>query len=43
MVLYVDDILIAGASLKTIQLVKNCPSKAFEMKDIVRIKCFRGM
>lgn len=43
LVLYVDDVVIAGASLKAVQLVKNCLSKEFEMKDIGEIKCFLGM
>ena len=41
--LYVDDILLAGASSKKLNAVKQTLSKKFEMKDMGELNYFLGM
>lgn len=43
LIIYVDDVLLVGHQLKAIQVVKQCLSKEFEMKDIGEVNCFLGM
>lgn len=42
-VLYVDDILIAGSSLKLVKVVKQCLGGEFEMTDAGEVRQFLGM
>lgn len=43
LLIYVDDMLIIGPSLKSIQTVKKCLSDNFEMKDLGEAKKILGM
>lgn len=43
LILYVDDILIVGHSLKAIRIVKTLLSKQFEMVDLGAVSNFLGM
>jgi len=40
---YVDDIIIAGKSLKNIAEVKSTPGKRFEVKDLEELHYFLGV
>lgn len=42
-VLYVDDIVIAGTTLKAVETIKRCFFNEFDMTDVGEIKCFLGM
>lgn len=43
MLVYVDDILITGSSLKLIQETKEALKMAFKMKDLGELKYFLGI
>lgn len=43
MVIYVDDIVVAGSSLKLVETVKRCLANEFEMTDGGEIRCFLGL
>lgn len=43
MLIYVDDIVIAGSSLKLVKTVKRCLASEFEMTDGGEIRCFLGL
>lgn len=43
LVLYVDDILIAGRDMKAISVIKSCFKKEFAMSDLGEVSCFLGM
>lgn len=43
LVIYVDDILIAGNSILAIKHLKQKLSREFEMKDLAEVRCFLGL
>lgn len=43
LVIYVDDVVLAGSTLRAVEAVKRCLATEFQMTDGGEIRCFLGM